>query len=58
MTNHPDGPQCACPLSDPFDCIAVRYGRERPDSDGRRDDGYNERCECVCHEPNEDDDEF
>jgi len=40
--------RCCCRVSDPFECAKLRY----PMSEEQ------EPCECVCHDNNEDDEEF
>lgn len=42
---------CCCPIDDAEWCVALRYGKTRPSwNDGLEP----ERCECVCHEDEED----
>ena len=48
-------PRCACPVTDRFQCIEIRYGRSHmPDLKlGELSD--NEPCECPCHDDYRDD---
>jgi hypothetical protein len=45
-----DPNQCACPVSDPYECYMCRYGHMKPlplDEDPV--------CECACHRRDPDD---
>lgn len=44
--------KCACPVTDKFQCIEIRYGRSHmPDIEsGEIELSDNEPCECPCHD--------
>lgn len=44
--------KCACPVTDRFQCIEIRYGRSHmPDLEfGEIELDDREPCECACHD--------
>lgn len=49
---------CACVSFDAHQCAMIRYRRIDTFGDDASDDPDFEPCECFCHEPQEDEDEF